>query len=185
MHVASCLVRLGAGLLTRSHDPSHVIFRRRSSNRPKGHDTRRATRRIIPQGNHASRLMKRSHILLALLLASCEGFDYTASTDSHGNKFEHMHMNSLGGSQTTETAGGTRHTGNYNKSFGQGAQAVTAIAGGITNVAGAKVTEGTVRLKDTNATKLGITNSNNKAATDQLDITTKGANEALKIQKEP
>jgi hypothetical protein len=122
-------------------------------------------------------------ILAVQALASCEHFDYTASTDSRGNKSEHMLLDSFGGSQTTETAGGTRHTSNHNKSFGQAAQAVTAIAGGITNVAGTKVTEGTIRLKDTNATKLGITNSNNKAATDQLQITTEGANKAAEILK--
>lgn len=72
--------------------------------------------------------MKSLLSLLAALLCSCvSSIDYTATAPDGGT--EHMHVAGLlGGSEAFETAGGTRWTGNRNKSFGQGAQVVTAIA---------------------------------------------------------
>lgn len=71
-----------------------------------------------------------SSVILALALCSCAQVKYSAFNAKTGAT-ETFTLNMLGGSEAMESAGGTRWTGNRNKSFGQGAQAVTAIAGGI------------------------------------------------------
>ena len=63
------------------------------------------------------------------LLSSCSSFQYPATAPNGGT--ETVAYVSLGGSSAMETAGGTRLTQNHNKSFGQGMQAATAIAAGI------------------------------------------------------
>lgn len=74
--------------------------------------------------------MKALLALLPMLLVACQmPIEYTASNGSKTETFKSWGV--LGGSESWRTAGGLEMTGNRNKSFGQGAQAVTAVAGGI------------------------------------------------------
>lgn len=66
--------------------------------------------------------------LILAALCSCSQLEYTATTNAGTESFKYT---SFGGSETMETAGGTRYVGNRNKSTGQFFQTVTAVAGGI------------------------------------------------------
>ncbi|MCE9518165.1 MAG: hypothetical protein K8R87_01140 [Verrucomicrobia bacterium] len=76
-------------------------------------------------------MIKLSLLLTLSLLCSCVGKVKYAATAPNGGTEVMEVWGLFGGSEAFETAGGTRWTGNRNKSFGQGAQAVTTIAGGI------------------------------------------------------
>lgn len=93
------------------------------------------------------------NIILAGLLSACVGkIDYTASA---GDKSEHMQVWGLfGGSEAFETAGGTRWTGNRNKSFGQAMQAAAAVAGSVASASVSKAQEVTKQKANDNATAI-------------------------------
>lgn len=139
---------------------SHVLSQRR--------DAGSGIRRTIPQ-NRLARLMK-AHIFISFLLCSCVGpIKYSVTTPKGTETLSIAGI--FGGSEALETASGLRWTGNRNKSFGQGAQAVTAIAGGIASASVSKAKEVTTQVKDTNATNAAVNASNN--ATKQAIETTK------------
>ncbi len=125
--------------------------------------------------------MKAVLVFLPLCLSACMHMDYLATAP--GGATEHINLSSFGGSQTLDSAGGTRYTSNHVKTAGQFFQTVAAGLTGYFNHANLVAGEATTRLKDTNKTNLGVVNSNNKAATDQLNITTNGATEVAKLQK--
>ncbi len=125
--------------------------------------------------------MKTLFLFMALALSACSQLDYHA-TAKNGNT-EDLKLTTFGGSQSLESAGGTRYTSNHNKTAGQFFQTVAAVAGAIGNSVNVGHTEHTAQLKDTNAAGVAKNASNNAAATDQLKIVTDGANEAAKIAK--
>lgn len=96
-------------------------------------------------------------LALAFIVSGCSDMQYNAVAVNGSS--EAFRYRSLGGSSAIETAGGTRVTQNHVKSFGQGAQAVTSIAGGISL---------SVARKSDNALK--ATQDANAAATTQAKI---------------
>lgn len=108
--------------------------------------------------------MRTISIILCALLCACSQFKYTATSPSGT---ETVAYTSLGGSSSMETAGGTRLTQNHNKSFGQGAQTATSIAGGISLSVARKSDNAFKATQDTNAAGVA-TNANNNATSVEL-----------------
>lgn len=98
-------------------------------------------------------------IILALFCASCVNFKYSA-TAKDGNT-ETFALNSFGGSQSLESAGGTRYTSNHNKTAGQFFQTVAAVAATLGNAYVGAAGEVTARAKDANAASVTKNASNN------------------------
>lgn len=98
-------------------------------------------------------------LILACFLASCSDLKYAAVAPNGGT--ENLHLTTFGGSQSLESAGGTRYTSNHNKTAGQFFSAVTAVAtvGANAYVGGAK--EVTSRAVSANTSKATINASNN------------------------
>ena len=99
--------------------------------------------------------MKAITPIFLLALASCVGpIDYQASVDPHGVKMERMRTwGFFGGSESFETAAGTRWTGNRNKSTGQFFQAATAIVGSYAAASAHKSDNALSAVESTNAQK--------------------------------
>lgn len=102
--------------------------------------------------------------LVVLLFCSCSQFSYVATT-SKGS--ETVKFTTLGGSSALETAGGTRLTQNHNKSFGQGAQAATAIIGGLASASINKAKNASDALTTQQAQSQAAATAQAKIAADQ------------------
>jgi len=92
--------------------------------------------------------MKTTLIILILALCSCAQLEYSATTKAGSESFKYV---SFGGSESMETAGGTRYTGNRNKTAGQFFQTVTAVAGGISAASVSKSNNALSATQSTNA----------------------------------
>lgn len=128
--------------------------------------------------------MKRHSLaLVALCLSACAQMDYHA-TAQNGNE-EEIHIKTFGGSQTIDSAGGTRWTTNHNKTAGQFFSTLAAFFGFGAQAYANGVTGATAQAAGASAERITINGQNTKAATDALQITTGGANEAARIAKLP
>jgi hypothetical protein len=117
---------------------------------------------------------------LCLLTGCVGGIDYTAQTSAGS---ERMHVVGLmGGSEAFETAGGTRWTGNRNKSFGQAAQAATTMIGSWAYFKGQQSANALAGLQNTNDAKVAGQKIAADAATAQAALNAKG--EAVKTAAE-
>lgn len=117
-------------------------------------------------------------LLLCLLCVSCSQLDYSAVAAN--NSTEHIKLTTFGGSQSLDSAGGTRYTSNHNKTAGQFFQTVAAGFAAWANTASAAAGEVTSRVKDTNAAGVAKNASNNAAA-----VQINGQNTALETAKIP
>ncbi len=109
--------------------------------------------------------------------------DYHATAENGSQ--EDIHIKTFGGSQTIDSAGGTRWTTNHNKTAGQFFSAVTAWFGFGANAYAKGVDGATAQAASASAERITVNGQNTKAATDALQITTDGANKAAEIAKLP
>lgn len=117
-------------------------------------------------------------IFVAMILSACSQLDYHATAENGST--ENLKLTTFGGSQSLESAGGTRYTSNHNKTAGQFFQTVAAVAGTIGQSVNVGHAEHTAQIKDTNAAGVAKNASNNATAE-----VINGQNTALEAAKIP
>ncbi len=119
-------------------------------------------------------------ILILFSATSCAQLKYAAVAPTGGT--ENLTLTTFGGSQSLESAGGTRYTSNHNKTAGQFFSTLAALAtvGGNAYVSGAK--EVTNRAVSANAAGVAKNASDNAAAAAAAEAAAKAAtaNAAIK-----